>query len=94
MAQLEIRLLGPFQTALDGKPVTGFESSKVRALLAYLADEAKRSHPRDRLAGLLWPDWPQKAALQNLSYALSDLRKNIHSAIYNQQSTCIVASFC
>jgi len=46
MARLQISLLGPFQAALDGKPVTGFESNKVRALLTYLAVEADRSHPR------------------------------------------------
>jgi DNA-binding SARP family transcriptional activator len=57
--QLEIRLLGNFEVRLDGKPVTGFESIKVRALLAYLAAESHRSHRRDRLADLLWPDWPQ-----------------------------------
>ena len=29
------------------------------------------------LAALLWPDWPDSAALSNLRYALSDLRKAI-----------------
>jgi predicted ATPase/DNA-binding SARP family transcriptional activator len=62
---------------LDGKPVARFESNKVRALLATLAAEAKRSQPRERLAGLLWPDWPQPSAMRNLRYALADLRKNI-----------------
>ena len=33
--------------------------------------------PASVLAGLLWPDWPQKAALSNLRYALADLRKNL-----------------
>jgi predicted ATPase/DNA-binding SARP family transcriptional activator len=77
MTRLEIRLLGPFQASLDGVAITGFESSKVRALLAVLASEAPRLQRRETLAGLLWPDWPQKSALQNLSYALADLRKNI-----------------
>jgi DNA-binding SARP family transcriptional activator len=38
--------LGPFHVTLDGKPVAGFESNKVRALLAYLAVEADRPHSR------------------------------------------------
>ncbi len=77
MSRLEIRLFGSFQAALAGETITGFESSKVRALLAYLAADTKRTHPRDSLAGLLWPDWPQRSAMSNLRYALADLRKNI-----------------
>jgi DNA-binding SARP family transcriptional activator len=77
MPKLEIRLFGPFQAALDGTPIAGFESNKVRALLAYLATESARPQPRERLAGLLWPGWPQKSAMSNLRYALADLRKNL-----------------
>jgi DNA-binding SARP family transcriptional activator len=74
MAHLELSLLGSFQVLLDGQPVIGFKSNKVRALLAYLVVEADRPHRRESLAGLLWPDWPDRDALSNLRYALSDLR--------------------
>jgi len=74
MARLIVSLLGPFQATLDGKPVTGFESSKVRGLLAYLAAEMKRPHARETLAELLWPDQPAGAALGNLRNALANLR--------------------
>lgn len=77
MTYLSLYLLGPFQVTLDGTPVTAFESDKVRALLAYLAVEADRPHSRDKLAGLLWPDWPDRDARSNLRYALSNLRKAI-----------------
>jgi len=77
MARLSLSLLGSFQVALNGKPVTGFESDRVRALLAYLAVEADRPHRRERLAGLFWPDWPDRSALTNLRNALSNLRKTI-----------------
>ena len=77
MAQLALSLLGPFQVTLDGKTLTGFESDRVRALLAYLAVEANRPHRREGLAALLWPDWPQRSALTNLRNALSNLRKTI-----------------
>jgi DNA-binding SARP family transcriptional activator/predicted ATPase len=77
MSHLSISLLGPFQATLDGQPITGFKSIKVRALLAYLAVEADRPHPREVLAGLLWPDWPDRDALSNLRYALSNLRQVI-----------------
>ncbi|MBN1658149.1 MAG: AAA family ATPase, partial [Anaerolineae bacterium] len=77
MCRLSLSCLGPFQVTLDGQPVTTFKSVKVRALLAYLAVEADRPHPREVLAGLLWPDWPDRHALGNLRYALSDLRRAI-----------------
>ena len=75
MPHLGMELLGGFRVTLDGAPLTTFESNKVRALLAYLAVELQRPHPRESLAALLWPDWPDRAALSNLRYALSDLRK-------------------
>ena len=67
-------LMGPFEVALDGQPVTWFQSDKVRALLAYLAVEAAIPHPRHALAGLLWPDVPDAHALHSLSQALCNLR--------------------
>ncbi len=77
MARLSIHLLGPFQVTLDGEPVTGFESDKVRALLAYLAAEPDRPHRREALAGLLWPDYPERSARANVRRALANLRKTI-----------------
>lgn len=80
MARLEVSLLGPFQAMLDGKPVIGFESNKVRALLAYLMVQEDRPHSRDVLAALLWPDQPQRNARSNLRFALANLRQNINDA--------------
>ncbi len=80
MARLSLFLLGSFQVTLEGQPVTGFKSNKERALLAYLAVEADRPHRREVLAGLLWPDWPDRDALSNLRYALSNLRQVIGDA--------------
>jgi WD40 repeat protein/DNA-binding SARP family transcriptional activator len=77
MARLQLSLLGRFEGILDGKVITGFESNKVRALLAYLAAEPDRPQRRETLAALLWPDWPQQSAMSNLRYALADLRKNL-----------------
>jgi WD40 repeat protein/DNA-binding SARP family transcriptional activator len=80
MARLLLSLLGPFQASLDGQPVQAFESNKVRALLALLAllaSEPDRSYPRETLAGLLWPDYPNRSALNNLRSALANLRQAI-----------------
>jgi predicted ATPase/DNA-binding SARP family transcriptional activator len=77
MGQLEIRLLGPFQVRLDGQPVTRFRADSVRALLAYLAMHRGLPLRRDALAGLLWPDEPDKVARDNLRQILSLLRTAI-----------------
>jgi len=77
MPHLSLALLGPFQASLDGQPATGFQSNKVRALLAYLAVEADRPHSRETVAGLLWPDYPNRSALNNLRSALANLRQAI-----------------
>ena len=78
MAHLTMALMGPFDVALDGKRVTGFQSDKARALLAYLAVEAASPHARHMLAGLLWPDVPDAHALPSLSQALCNLRTILH----------------
>ena len=77
MAHLSIRVLGPLQVSLDGEPVSGFASDKVRALLAYLALSPDRPHRREALAGLLWPEFPERSARTNLRNALANLRQVI-----------------
>ena len=75
MRHLSISLLRSFDVTLDGKPVPQFESDKARALLAFLAVENDRPHRRETLAGLLWPDRPERKARQSLSQALYTLRE-------------------
>ena len=77
MAHLSVHSLGSLHVTLDGNPVTGFESNKVRALLIYLAVESDRPHSREALAGFLWPNQPERSARHNLSQALSNLRQAI-----------------
>ena len=77
MARLSLSLLGAFQAIRDGQPVVGFESNKVRALLAYLAIETDHPHSREELAFLLWPNQPDLAARSNLRQALANLRRTI-----------------
>ena len=75
---LEIRLLGPPQINQNGESVTNLRADKVLALLAYLAVEAEQPHRREKLAGLLWPDYPESSARASLRRALADLRKGIN----------------
>jgi DNA-binding SARP family transcriptional activator/predicted ATPase/tetratricopeptide (TPR) repeat protein len=74
MRGLEISCFGPFRAALDGVPLTTFESAKVRALLAYLAVESGQPQARSMLADLLWPEQAEDQARRRLSQALYNLR--------------------
>ena len=78
--RLSLALLGSFEVTLDGHPIS-FESVKVRALLAYLAVEAGRSHARAFLAELLWPDLPAATALTYLRHILGKLKQAIPTAM-------------
>ena len=77
MAGLDLAFLGDYRATLDGEPISGFESAKVRALLAYLAVEAEHPHRREALAALLWPERPEAGARANLSQALFNLRSTL-----------------
>ena len=75
MPRLSLQLLGQFHATLDGETLTGFETSKVRALLAYLAVESDRPHNRESLAGMLWPDITESNARRNLRHIIYNLRQ-------------------
>jgi adenylate cyclase len=77
VTHLSIRLMGSLQVTRNGQPVTHFETEKTRVLLAYLAVEADRLHPREFLAEMLWPGRPAGAADANLRHTLAGLRRTI-----------------
>ena len=72
--ELHLSLLGGMQIERGGEPVTGFVSTKVQALLCYLAVTG-RPHLRPVLAGLLWGEMPEVDAKANLRQALANLRR-------------------
>jgi predicted ATPase/DNA-binding SARP family transcriptional activator len=73
MSQLALHLLGPPRVEVDGEPVQ-LSRRKMVALLVYLAVTG-RSHSRDFLATLLWPEYDQSSALAYLRRILSMLNK-------------------
>ncbi|MBN1148339.1 MAG: diguanylate cyclase [Anaerolineales bacterium] len=78
MARLSIYLLGAFQVRLKEQFVTSsLRTEKERLLLAYLAMERQRSHSRESLAELLWPERPEGVARTNLRQALLGVRRTI-----------------
>ena len=74
MAYVELSFLGFFGVKIDGIPIHGFATDKVRALLAYLVIEADMPHSRDQLIGIFWPERPTEAAKASLRSALTNLR--------------------
>ncbi len=74
MPELRLSLLGPLIITLDGEPFDGIRLRPTLALCIYLACRPER-HRREHLMALLWPDWPQASAQQNLRQNLYVLRQ-------------------
>lgn len=73
---LQIRLLGQFDTRLDGKRVT-IPTRAAQSLLAYLVLTAGTPHRREKLAGIFWPETSDENARKNLRQELWRIRKAI-----------------
>jgi DNA-binding SARP family transcriptional activator len=71
-AGLRIRLLGPLEATVDGRPIR-VDTRKALAILALLAAE-RRPFARDELAALLWPEADDESARGALRRTLSVLR--------------------
>jgi predicted ATPase/DNA-binding SARP family transcriptional activator len=79
-APLRLTLLGGFQARLDQGPPLALPTRKSQALLAYLALQLGRAHPRDTLASLLWGGTRQESARASLRQALFSIRKGLGDA--------------
>jgi DNA-binding SARP family transcriptional activator/tRNA A-37 threonylcarbamoyl transferase component Bud32 len=81
MATLSLALFGSLRIALEGQPLSGFRTSKVQALLIYLAIEDEPDQEvgqrRDTLLSLLWPGMPDRSARRNLRQIIYHLRMAI-----------------
>lgn len=75
-----IEMFGPLCVARGDLRITRFVSQKTACLLGYLALHRNRSHTRERLVDLLWPDLTPEAGRDNLSTSLSSLRRQIETA--------------
>ena len=72
---LKIRLLGGFRVEHNGKALTDWESFKTEALFAFLVLHPRETFRRPYLAGLLWPEKPERKAFTNLRHSLHKLRR-------------------
>ncbi|MDQ2690526.1 MAG: hypothetical protein M3Y68_00680, partial [Chloroflexota bacterium] len=73
---LQIRLLGQFDTRIDGKRVA-IPTRAAQSLLAYLVLTAGTPHRREKLAGIFWPETSDENARKNLRQELWRIRKAI-----------------
>ena len=76
MARLGLTLLGGFEARLDDGPALSVPA-KGQALLAYLTLRPGPSHPRDKLATLLWGDAGDTQARDSLRHTVAALRKTL-----------------
>lgn len=83
---LKVKLLGAPQTLRDDTPITGFITRKAEALFYYLA-VTQRTHTRDTLAALLWPEDDQQRARKNLRDITSNLRELLGDYLLITRST-------
>jgi DNA-binding SARP family transcriptional activator len=75
--KLGLKLFSDYKINLDDEIVVGIKTNKARALLAYLALEANRSHRRSVLAEFFWPNKPAGAGRNSLKQALSNIRNSL-----------------
>src|SRR5947207_13712451 len=72
-----VDLLGGLTAARGDRRVTRFHTQKSAALLAYLSYYRVRSHPREVLVEILWPEEDLDVARHRLRVALSFLRREL-----------------
>ena len=97
MSSLALFTLGALRIEVDGQPLEKFRTSRVPALLTYLAVETALSgpstHRREKLMALLWPDYLAKSARANLRQTLYLLRQQIPELDTERGNGCVRAPF-
>jgi predicted ATPase/DNA-binding SARP family transcriptional activator/Tfp pilus assembly protein PilF len=83
---LDIRLFGPLEVRVCGRPLGRLRSRKGLLLLALLALRNGRNVDRDWLAGVLWPDCDERHSRINLRQSLHDLRAALGSESWRLSS--------
>jgi DNA-binding SARP family transcriptional activator len=77
MNRLKIYFLGEWNVTLDGKSLARLGTQKARALFAYLVMHPNQALSREKMAPLLWGDFPEERARHNLRQAIHTLRQEL-----------------
>jgi predicted ATPase/DNA-binding SARP family transcriptional activator len=72
-----IELLGGLRASRGDQAVRRFRTQKAGLLLAYLAFYLRRSHPREALIEMLWPEGDPAVTRRRLRVLLSSLRRQL-----------------
>lgn len=73
-----VEMLGGLAVVQGDRRITRFQTQKTGALLAYLVLNSHKSHSRESLAELLWPEGDPTAIRNRLNQAISSLRRQLH----------------
>lgn len=90
-----VRLLGALRADSESDGIERFRTRKVGLLFGYLAYYQNRSHSREELADMLWPELDMSHAKQHLRQALTSLRHHLeppglpHGAILEVQQSMV-----
>ena len=76
-----IAFLGKISATREGATLSRFESSRTVALLARLALFPRRTHPREELCELLWPEVDPEIARTRLRHTLRTLRGPLEAGL-------------
>jgi DNA-binding SARP family transcriptional activator len=74
-----VRLLGSFELAVDGRPVTTWRGHLGPSILKYLLAQPKRACPRDVLLDVFWPSVMPELARNRLQVALCGVRRALEA---------------
>ncbi|MGW8226981.1 MAG: tetratricopeptide repeat protein [Anaerolineales bacterium] len=88
MPDLHIFLLGTPRIEIQDKPIH-FPRRKAIALLAYLAT-TNRSHSRDSLATMFWPQYDQSRARANLRRELSRVKTALDEELFSNDREQVI----
>src|SRR5258706_63349 len=91
VASLSIRLLGPLEVVVAGRPIV-VDTRKALAIVALVAAEG-RPFARDELAAMFWPDADDEAARGALRRTLSALRSALGDAGFEIGRTQVAVDF-
>ena len=80
MVLVRLSLLGGFGLRRANRGDVRLPTRKTEALLAFLACDPGKKHPRDRLTALLWGDRGDRQARHSLSQTLLSLRQELGDA--------------
>ena len=73
-----IEMLGGLTVVHAERRISRFQTQKTGALLAYLALHPGKSHAREAIAEILWPEGDPIAIRNRLNQAISSLRRQLH----------------